>query len=128
MFRILVLSCVTFALSASGVSAITPKKVHVAAGVDASEEEAERYLKANLSLVQKDVPQAIRTCAKAVDPALVSDFEFAVEVGKDGKPGKSVPTPSTPFTTCVTRAVGSMKFTEPPRAPLGVYFEVAIRE
>jgi hypothetical protein len=128
MHRLVLVLSVAVALSATGLSATTPKKVHVAAGVDAPEEEAERYLEANLKLVQKDLPEVIRTCAKSVDPTLVSDFEFAVEVGKGGKPSKSVPTPSTPFTTCVTRAVGAMKFTEPPRAPLGVYFEVAIRE
>lgn len=115
-------------LSAASLSATSPKKVHVAAGVDASEEEADRYLKANLKIVQKDLPEVIRTCSKSAAPALVADFEFAVEVGKGGKPGKAVATPSTPFTTCVTRAVSTLKFTEPPRAPLGVYFEVAIRE
>ena len=116
------------ALSATLLLAAAPKKVHVAAGVDAPEEEADRYLQANLTLVQKDVPQAIRTCAKGADPVLVKDFEFAVEVGKGGKAGKSVATPSDAFTTCVANAVGAMRFSEPPRAPLGVYFEVAIRE
>ena len=116
------------ALSATLLLAAAPKKVHVAAGVDAPEEEADRYLQANLTLVQKDVPQAIRTCAKGADPALVKDFEFAVEVGKGGKAGKSVATPSNAFTTCVANAVGAMRFSEPPRAPLGVYFEIAIRE
>jgi hypothetical protein len=128
MRRPLVLSCAALALLASPVHATSPRKVHVAAGVDAPPEEADRYLKANLQLVQKDLPEVIRTCAKSVDPALVKDFEFAVEVGRGGKPSKSVPTPSTPFTSCVTRAVGAMKFTEPSHAPLGVYFEVAIRE
>jgi len=116
------------ALSATLLLAAAPRKVHVAAGVDAPEEEADRYLQANLTLVQKDVPQAIRTCAKGADPALVKDFEFAVEVGKGGKPGKSVATPSDAFTDCVAKAAGAMRFSEPPRAPLGVYFEVAIRE
>ena len=116
------------ALATTLALASAPKKVHVAAGVDAPEEEADRYLQANLTLVQKDVPQAIRTCAKGADPALVKDFEFAVEVGKGGKPGKSVATPSDPFTDCVAKAVGAMKFSEPPHVPLGVYFEVAIRE
>lgn len=128
MRRALIASCVALALCASQTSATAPKKVHVAAGVDAPEDVADRYLKANLTLVQKDVPQAIRTCAKSGDPALVTDFEFAVEVGKGGKPAKAVPTPSNPFTTCVARAVEAMKFSEPPHAPLGVYFEVAIRE
>jgi hypothetical protein len=116
------------ALLATLALATAPKKVHVAAGVDAPEDEADRYLRANLHLVQKDVPQAIRTCAKSVDAAQVDDFEFAVEVGKGGRPTKVLPTPSNPFTTCVARAVGAMRFSEPLRAPLGVYFEVAIRE
>ena len=124
----LLLACLALALSAGGLSATAPKKVHVAAGVDGTEQEADRYLKANLKIVQKDVPEAIRACAKSADAALVRDFEFAVEVGKGGKPGKTVATPSNGFTTCVTRAVGAMTFSAPPRSPLGVYFEVAIRE
>ena len=122
------LACLALALSVGGLSATAPKKVHVAAGVDGTEQEAESYLKANLKLVQKDLPEAIRVCAKSADPAQVRDFEFAVEVGKGGKPAKAVPTPSNAFTSCVTRAVAAMKFSEPPRSPLGVYFEVAIRE
>ena len=121
-------ACLALVLSAGGLSATTPKKVHVAAGVDATEQEADRYLKANLKVVQKDVPEAIRVCAKSADPAQVRDFEFAVEVGKGGKPAKTVPTPANAFTSCVAHAVGTMRFTEPPRSPLGVYFEVAIRE
>lgn len=120
--------CLALALSATALSAAAPKTVHVAAGVDATEQEADRYLKANLKVVQKDVPEAIRVCAKSADPALVRDFEFAVEVGKGGKPAKTVPTPANAFTSCVAHAVGTMRFTEPPRSPLGVYFEVAIRE
>ena len=123
-----VLLWLAVALLPTLVLATAPKKVHVAAGVDAPEDVADRYLRANLMLVQKDVPHAIRTFAKSVDPALVADFEFAVEVGKGGKGSKAVPTPSNPFTTCVARAVGAMRFSEPPRAPLGVYFEVAVRE
>ena len=121
-------ACLALVLSAGGLSATAPKKVHVAAGVDGTEQEADRYLKANLKLVQKDLPEAIRVCSKSADPAMVRDFEFAVEVGKGGKGSKAVPTPSNPFTICVARAVGAMRFSEPPHAPLGVYFEVAIRE
>jgi len=128
MLRFLMTSCVVLALSAPVALATAPKKVHVAAGVDAPEDEADRYLGANLTLVQKDVPQAIRTCAKSVDPALVADFELAVEVGKGGRPTKTLPTPTNPFTSCVAKAVGAMRFSEPLRPPLGVYFEVAIRE
>jgi hypothetical protein len=105
------------------------RQVHLAAGVDAAtEEEADRYLAANQKLVKKDLPSAILGCARSVDPKLVADFEFAVEVGKGGKPGKTVAEPSTAFTTCVTKAVSAMEFSEPPRVPLGVYFEVAIRD
>lgn len=117
------------ALAAASLAAPAPKKVHVAAGVDLeSEDEADRYLAANLELIQKDLPQAIRVCAKSAEAAQVADFELAVEVGKGGKAGKSVTTPTNAFTGCVAKAVGAMKFTEPPRAPLGVYFEVYFRE
>ena len=126
MFRLLGLAGLALVLSATASSATAPKKVHVAAGVDAPEDVADRYLRANLTLVQKVLPEAIRVCAKSADPGLVASFEFAVEVSKGGKPGKTVATPSNAFTTCVTRAVGAMRFTEPPRSPLGVYFEVAI--
>jgi hypothetical protein len=100
------------------------KKVHVAVGVDAPEQEADRYLAANLQLVQKDTPRAVQQCAKQVEPSPVGNFELAVEVGKDGKPGKTVATPSNKFTECVAKAVTTLRFTAPPRAPLGVYFEV----
>lgn len=99
-------------------------KVHVAVGVDAPEEEADRYVNANLQLVQKDVPRAVQLCAKQVEPAPVANFELAVEIGKGGKPGKTVATPSNKFTECVAKAVTTLRFTEPPRTPLGVYFEV----
>lgn len=128
MLRVLIVSCLALLLSSPGVSAAAPKKVHVAAGVDAPEEEADRYLKANLELVQKRLPELIRACARSADPGLVKDFEFAVEVGKGGIPAKTLATPSNAFTTCVTRTMNAMRFTDPPRAPLGVYFEVAIRE
>ena len=117
------------ALTASSPATAAPKKVHVGAGVDLEPEEAaDRYLAANLKLVEKDLPEAIRVCAKSAEAGQVADFELAVEVGKGGKAGKSVTTPTNAFTGCVAKAVGAMKFTEPPRTPLGVYFEVYFRE
>ena len=118
----LVLAC---ALALSSVPA-APKKVQVAAGVDLeSEEAADRYLAANINLVKKDLPEAIRVCSKSAEAGQVANFELAVEVGKGGKPGKSVTTPTNAFTGCVAKAVAGMKFSEPPKTPLGVYFEVA---
>ena len=125
----LTLLAVSLTACALALAAPAPKKVHVAAGVDLeSEEEADRYLAANLQLVRKDLPEAIRVCAKGAEGAKVGDFELAVEVGKGGKPGKAVTTPTNAFTACVSKAVTGMKFSEPPRAPLGVYFEVALRD
>lgn len=126
MLRLLVIATLLPFLAGLPAAA---RQVHLAAGVDAAtEEEADRYLAANEKLVKKDLPPAILACARSVDPKLVADFEFAVEVGKGGKPGKTVAEPSNAFTTCVTKAVSAMKFSEPPRAPLGVYFEVAVRD
>jgi len=124
----LVLTSVVLAVStavAVGEQLKRPRKVKVEAGVQGTFEEARSYLKANGRIVEKIVPESCRKCAVDAPADAMVDFEVVVVVGKGGKPVKVSSVPTTDFTACVSRALEVVTFTEPPREPLEVYFDVS---
>jgi hypothetical protein len=101
------------------------RKVRVEAGVGGTFEEGEPYIKANRAIVERVLPESCRACARTTPPEGAVDFELIVSVGKNGKPAAVKTEPKTEFTSCVAKALVGAIFTEPPRVPLDVYFDLS---
>ncbi len=104
-----------------------PNGAKVEAGLEAeSREVAESYMTANLSIVAKTVPEAVKRCAAEHPDGIPAAFEVVVRLDPSGKPKEVTPEPAVPFASCVAKGLESASFTPPPIDPAVVHFDVSM--